>query len=147
MKNTVFGLLFNLFDNFNHDESWTNVFVLFFFQIHKLSQCHLSFVFWWFLAFSWRWTLSWRGVILSAFYAAWTDILSFDSWLIGFNSCEFSMLRWISLSGNSFTTFNNLTCFFNSWSKDRSSVSCADHLWLLLLENFQLFLMCLQFNF
>lgn len=147
MKNTVFGLFLDLFNNFNHDESWANVFVLFFFQIHKFPQCHLSFVFRWFLAFSWRWALSWRCVILSAFYATWTDILPFDSWLIGFNSCEFSMLRGISLSSYSFTAFNNFACFLYSRSKDRSSVSCAYHFWLLLLENFQLLFMSLQLDF
>lgn len=136
MKNSMLCLLFNLFNNFDHDESWANIFVLFILQIHKLSQCHLRFVFWRFFTFSWGWAFSRRSIILFAFYTAWTDIFSFNGWLICLNSCVFSVFRWISFSCYSFATLNDFTGLFDSWSKYRSSVGCANHFWLLLLEDF-----------
>lgn len=137
MKNSMLGLFFNLFNDFDHDESRTSIFVLFLFQIHELSQSYWSFVFWWFLAFSWGWAFSWWCIILSALYATWTDILSLNRWLVSFDSCEFSVLWWVSFSF--FGSLNNLTCLFHCGSKHRSSVCCADHFGFLLLENFNLF--------
>lgn len=145
----MLGFLLDLFDDLNHNEGRTQIFIFFLFKLHEFTQCHLWFVLWWLFASLWWRAFPWRSIILLALYTGWTDVFSFDGWLVCLNWCIFCAFWWISFSFVSFDSldsFDNFTLLFDTWCEDRWCVSCAYQLWLLLLEEFKLFLCSLKLN-
>ena len=135
-------LLFDLFDNLNHNESRAEIFILVFFHFQELFQSHLLFVFWRFLTSFWGRAFSWWSVIIFTFNTTWANIFFVNSWRICFKSTSsiFTSFRRISMSLSFLFSHNNFTSLFISRGKHRSSIRSTHHFGFLLLIHINLFL-------